>query len=174
MAAEDLAEHRQGGEDTVATQDTGELTGVRREGPAWGVYLGGRRVGECVRFTKAQAKLTDMPEAEKPAQQPAVVPPAQPVNARPQRVTIVATGRRDWPGSRVVRDERLELVQVDDAQPRPAKQGMSLNQALDWLQQAGYEAECKTSSGMTNWISLSGGPGNVEARRKCVFVRRAA
>lgn len=148
-------------------------TGLKREADHWTVYLHGMVVGECVRFSQAQATLAQG-TAPQIMQASACIAATPPIVTGPQRVTIGAIGRRDWRGSRVVREERLELVQVDDDQPRPPKQGMSLNQAIDWREQAGFEAEAKTSSGMTNWISMSGGTGNVEARRRAVFVRRTA
>jgi hypothetical protein len=147
-------------------------TGVRREGPSWTIYLRGREVGECVRFTEAQTKLAEVTAADaQPLQETAPTPPAV---SGPQRVTIVAIGRRDWPGSRIVRDERLELVQVDNGEARPPKKPMTLNTVLDWLERQGLAPEATTSTGMAVWTPLDGGRGNVEARRRCVFVRATA
>jgi hypothetical protein len=146
-------------------------TGVRREGPSWTIYLRGREVGECVRFTEAKTKLAEITAAE--AQLVREPPPTPAVASAPQKVVIVAIGRRDWPGSRVVRDERLELVQVDNGEARPPKKPMTFNAALDWLERQGLAPEATTSSGMAVWTPLDGGRGNVEARRRCVFVRAA-
>lgn len=149
-------------------------TGLRREAGRWAIYLRGREVGECVRFTEAQAALSETVAADaQPVQQAETKQPA-PVASTPQRVTIVAIGRRDWPGSRAVRDERLELVQVDNGEARPPKKPMTLNAVLDWLERQGLAPEATTSTGMAVWQDLSGGRGNVEARRRITFVRAAA
>jgi hypothetical protein len=149
-------------------------TGLRREAGQWVIYFRGRVVGECGLFSKAQATLAQITAAEaQPVQDTvATVQTPQAVSA-PKRVSILCIGRRDFPGSRIVRDERLEAVAVDDGQPRPPRQPVTLTAALDWLERQGFEPESMTSTGMANWISLSGGTGNVVARRKCVFVRPA-
>jgi hypothetical protein len=156
-------------------QQVADYTGIRREGATWTIYLRGMAVGEQVIFSKAQASLAEIVAGEAQTAQETVATAQQPPEAStPHRVTIVTAGRRDFPGSRVVRGEAIELVQIDDGQTRPPKKPFTLAQALTWLGGQGFEPESMTSTGMANWVSLSGGSRNVEARRKCVFVRRAA
>ena len=156
-------------------QQVADYTGIRREGATWTIYLRGKAVGGRVIFSKAQAALAEIVAAEARTAQETVATEQRPHDAStPHRVTIVTAGRRDFPGSRVVRGEAIELVQVDGGQTRPPRRPLTLAQALTWLGGQGFEPESMTSTGMATWSSLSGGTGNVVARRKCVFVRRAA
>jgi hypothetical protein len=149
-------------------------TGLKREADTWVVYLRGKVVGECMRFSQGEAVLAQVTATAPAVQEVVPVAPMPPVVTGPLRVTIVAIGRRDWPGSRHVTDERLELVQVDNGEARPPKKPMTLNAVLDWLERQGLAPEATTSTGMAVWTPLDGGRGNVEARRRCVFVRATA
>jgi hypothetical protein len=85
------------------------------------------------------------------------------------KVTIWTVGRRDFPGSRVVQDERVEAVQVDNGETRPPKVPTSLGAALDWLCSRGFEPESVMPiSGHAAWVSLGAG---IVARRRCTFVK---
>jgi hypothetical protein len=85
------------------------------------------------------------------------------------KVTIWTVGHRDFPGSRVVRDERVETVQVNDGDARPPKVPTPLGAALDWLDSHGYEPESVMPiSGHAVWVSLGAG---IEARRRCTFIK---
>jgi hypothetical protein len=118
-----------------------------------------------VRFTEAQQKLAEAQAAERAKEST----PRQ--QQETQKVTIVVAGRRDFPGSRVIRDQVIELVQVGDAPPRPPKARVTLTEALAWLLQSGWEPEGMSDGlGMAKWTSLTG-PGQLDARRACTFVR---
>jgi hypothetical protein len=85
------------------------------------------------------------------------------------KVTIWTVGHRDFLGSRVVRDERVESVQVNDGISRPPKNPTSLGTALDWLGSQGFEPESTNPiSGHAVWVSLGTG---IEARRRCTFIK---
>ena len=142
-------------------------TGLRREAGQWVIYLRGTVVGECSLFSKAQAALAKITVAEsQPVQETVATVQTPPAVTAPKRVSIVCIGRRDFPGSRIVRDERLEAVAVDDGQPRPPTRPVTLTAALDWLERQGFEPESMTSTGMANWISDSSGRGGTQFRLK--------